>query len=67
VTDLQKITLTKTEGTVHPKLLIIPQGQYELIGGTEEELEAAKQWAEFWGHEIVCRSKCRSLIPPIFK
>ena len=36
-----------------PKLLKKSQGQYELIGGTEEDLEAAKQWASFWGYEIV--------------
>jgi hypothetical protein len=51
--------------TEHPKLLKKSQGKYHLIGGTEEDLEAAKQWAEFWGHEIVCRPKCRRLIPPL--
>jgi hypothetical protein len=58
---------TKTEGNGQPKLLKKSPGQYELIGGTEEDVEAAKQWASFRGHEIVCRRKCRSLIPPFFK
>ncbi|HXC36045.1 MAG TPA: hypothetical protein VNV43_09240 [Candidatus Acidoferrales bacterium] len=46
----------------------ISPGQYELIGGTPEELIAAKQWAAFWGHQIVARpgSGCRRLrIPPV--
>jgi hypothetical protein len=54
-------------GGTEPQLIKLSQGQYELIGGTEEDIEAAKQWAEFWGHEIVCRPKRRSLIPPLFK
>ncbi|HEY1786767.1 MAG TPA: hypothetical protein VGJ73_01360 [Verrucomicrobiae bacterium] len=43
----------------------ISSGQYELVGGSPEELVAAEQWAAFWGHQIVPRSKCRRpLIPP---
>jgi hypothetical protein len=54
-------------GRTEPKLLKNSQGQYELIGGTEEDIEAAKQWASFWVHEMVCRSRCRRSIPPLLK
>jgi hypothetical protein len=48
--------------------LKVSHGQYELIGGTPEELLAAKQWAAFWGHQIVTRTKCRRMrIPPLFR
>jgi len=57
----------ETEDHEHPKLLKNSQRQYELIGDTEKDVEAAKQWAEFWGREIVCRPRCRRLIPPVFK
>jgi hypothetical protein len=49
----------------------IPQGQYELIGGTPTDLQAAKAWAAFWGHEISPQMrKCgpgRNRIPATFK
>jgi len=51
-----------------PKLIRISQGQYEIIGGTDEDILAAKQWAKFWGHQIVSRPKCfRRKIPPLFR
>ncbi|HEX3627477.1 MAG TPA: hypothetical protein VH280_18885 [Verrucomicrobiae bacterium] len=34
----------------------ISQGKYEIIGATPEEFVAAKQWASFWGHEIIARA-----------
>ncbi|HTV43198.1 MAG TPA: hypothetical protein VMF08_21720 [Candidatus Sulfotelmatobacter sp.] len=60
----------KNENQGRPKLLKISEGQYEIIGGTEEDIQAAKQWANFWGHQIVARPKCRSprfRIPPLLK
>lgn len=53
----------------HPKLLKIFDGHYEIIGGTDEDFQAALQWAEYWGHEIVSKPKChgRKIIPPLFK
>jgi len=58
-------------GRTEPKLLKKSQGKYQLIGGTEEDIEAAIQWAEFWGHEISPQlRKCgpgRNRIPATFK
>ncbi len=53
----------------HPKLLKTSDGHYEIIGGTDEDFQAALQWAEYWGHEIVSKPKCqgRKIIPPLFK
>jgi hypothetical protein len=34
-------------GRTEPQLLKNPHGQYELIGGTEEDLEAAKHRVKF--------------------
>jgi hypothetical protein len=56
----------------HPNraaIVKISPGQYEISsGGTPEELLAAKQWAAFWGHQIVVRRGCRiPLIPPSFR
>jgi hypothetical protein len=40
-------------GRTEPQLLKNSEGKYELIGSAEEDVEAAKQWASFCGHEIV--------------
>jgi hypothetical protein len=50
----------------------IADGQYEVIGATPEELIAAKQWASFWGHQILPREnrriqRRRLRIPPAFR
>ena len=36
-----------------PKLAKLPNGQHELIGGTDQDRTSAYEWASLFAHEIV--------------
>ena len=37
----------------HAKLVKLPNGQHELLGGTDQDRTAAFEWASLFAHEIV--------------
>lgn len=47
------------------KLVKLPNGQHELIGGTDSDRTAAFEWASLFAHEIVFTHFCREA--PIHK
>ena len=41
------------------KLVKLPNGQHELLGGTDADRTAAFEWASLFAHEIVFTHFCR--------
>ena len=48
------------------KLVKLPNGQHELLGGTDADRTAAFEWASLFAHEIVFTHFCREEPKPKF-
>jgi len=46
------------------KLIKLPNGRHELIGGTATDLATASEWASLFAHEVVFSQRNHVAIPP---